>query len=89
MADWISPATSIHIAVTLEAGQTLVASVEAYTLASPVDAVLRLVDARGVQVAFNHDDGRTLDPFLAWTANVGRHLRRCRCSASLIRPTRP
>ena len=54
-------------AVELEAGQTLVASVEAFTLASPVDAVLRIVDSRGVQVAFNHD-GSTLDPFLAWTA---------------------
>ena len=57
-------------AVALEAGQTLLASVEAYTLASPLDAVLRLVDARGVTVAMNHDDGRTLDPFLAWTANA-------------------
>src|SRR6266487_2808287 len=47
-------------AVPLEAGQTLIASVEAFTLAS-------LVDAPGVQVAWNHD-GRTLDPFLAWTA---------------------
>jgi len=54
-------------AVRLEAGQTLVASVEAFTLASPVDAVVRLVDDRGVQAAWNHD-GRTLDPFLAWTA---------------------
>ncbi|MEO8425898.1 MAG: hypothetical protein ABI651_02180 [Verrucomicrobiota bacterium] len=57
-------------AVALEAGQTLIASVEAYILASPVDAVLRLVDSRGVQVALNHDDGRTLDPLLAWTAKV-------------------
>jgi hypothetical protein len=55
-------------AVTLEAGQTLVASLEAYTLASPVDAVLRLVDSRGLQLAFNHDDGCTLDPLLVWTA---------------------
>ncbi len=55
-------------AVALEVGQTLVASVEAYTLASPVDAVLRVVDARGVQVAWNHDGGPTLDPFLTWTA---------------------
>lgn len=53
--------------VELAAGQTLMASVEAFTLASPVDAVLRVVDARGVQMAFNHD-GSTLDPFLAWTA---------------------
>jgi hypothetical protein len=56
-------------AVTLEAGQTLIASLEAYTLASPMDAVLRLVDSRGVQLALNDDDGRTLDPLLAWTAN--------------------
>jgi hypothetical protein len=61
-------------AVELAAGQTLVASVEAFTLASPVDAALRVVDARGVQVAFNHD-GDTLDPFLAWTATAaGRHV---------------
>lgn len=56
-------------AVELQAGQTLVATVEAYTLASPVDAVLRVVDARGIQVAFNHD-GATLDPYLAWTARA-------------------
>lgn len=57
-------------AIALEAGQTVVASIEAYTLASPVDAVLRVVDARGVQVAWNHDGGPTLDPFLAWTAKA-------------------
>jgi len=57
-------------AVGLEAGQTLIASVEAYTLASPVDTVLRLVDSHGMQIALNHDDGRTLDPFLAWTAKT-------------------
>ena len=56
--------------VGLAAGQTLIASVEAYTLASPLDAVLRLVDARGVQVASNHDDGRTFDPLLTWTAGA-------------------
>lgn len=55
-------------AVELEAGQTLVASVECFVLMSPVDAVLRLVDTNGLQVAFNHDDTRTLDPFLAFTA---------------------
>ena len=54
--------------VSLEVGQTLIASLEAYKLASPVDAVLRVVDSHGIQVALNHDDGRTLDPFLAWTA---------------------
>lgn len=57
-------------AVKLEAGQTLIASLEAFVLASPVDAVLRLVDSRGLEMALNHDDGRTLDPFLTWTAKV-------------------
>src|SRR2546422_10612362 len=47
----------------------MVASVEAYVLASPVDAALRLLDARGVEVAFNHDDGRTLDPEIVYTAS--------------------
>ena len=55
-------------AVDLEAGQTLIVSVEAYTLASPIDAVLRLIDSRGVQVALN-DDYRTLDPLLEWKAD--------------------
>jgi len=55
-------------AVTLEAGQTIVVSLEAYTLASPMDAVLRLVDSRGVQLALSDDDGRTFDPLLVWTA---------------------
>lgn len=57
-------------AVKLEAGETLVAAIEAHTLMSPVDAVLRLLDARGVQVAWNHDDGRTFDPQLVWKAAV-------------------
>lgn len=55
-------------AVELAAGQTLIAAVEANILASPVDAVLRLVDTRGVELALNHDRGRSLDPFLTWTA---------------------
>ncbi len=62
-------------AVELAAGQTLVASVEAYTLMSPLDAVLKLVDPRGVVLAMEHDDGRTLDPRLIWTArSAGRHI---------------
>jgi hypothetical protein len=52
----------------LTKNQTIAASLEAYLLASPVDAVLRLLDARGVEVAFNHDDGRTLDPEIVYTA---------------------
>ncbi|MEQ1862122.1 MAG: hypothetical protein ABMA13_19565, partial [Chthoniobacteraceae bacterium] len=54
-------------AVALKKGQTLTASVEAYVLASTFDGVLRIVDERGTQLGFNHD-GRTLDPWLAWTA---------------------
>ena len=62
-------------AVDLEAGQTLVADLEAYRLMSPLDPVLRLIDPRGVMVAWNHDDPRSMDPFLAWTAERGgRHL---------------
>jgi hypothetical protein len=54
-------------AVTLKRGQTLVARLEAYVLASTFDGMLRVVDGEGTVLAFNHD-GRTLDPFLAWTA---------------------
>ena len=57
-------------AVNLRAGQTLVARLEAYTLQSPLDPVLRLLDSRGVQVAWNHDEVRSLDPLLAWRAEA-------------------
>jgi hypothetical protein len=54
--------------VTLAAGQTLTASAQAHTLGSGIDAALAILDPRGVQMAWNHDDGRTLDPLLRWTA---------------------
>jgi len=54
--------------VRLAAGQTLVARVEAFVLGSPLDAALRLRNASGTVVAWNHDDGYTLDPFLHFTA---------------------
>jgi hypothetical protein len=54
--------------VQLAAGQTLVAWLEAYSLMSPLDPVLRLLDSRGIQVALNHDRVGSLDPFLTWTA---------------------
>ncbi len=54
--------------VSLRAGQTLVAQVEAFVLASPLDAALRLRNAAGSVVAWNHDDGYTLDPLLHFTA---------------------
>ena len=53
--------------VTLKRGQTLIAWVEAYVLASTFDGMLRIVDAEGNELAFNHD-GRTLDPLLTWEA---------------------
>ncbi len=59
------------VRVELEPGQSVVAWAQAYTLMSPMDPVLRLLDPRNVQVAWNHDDGRSLDPLLAWTATTG------------------
>ncbi|HEY3901425.1 MAG TPA: PPC domain-containing protein [Chthoniobacter sp.] len=53
--------------VTLKKGQTLTGWVEAYVLASTFDGMLRIVDGNGNELAFNHD-GRTLDPYLVWTA---------------------
>ena len=54
-------------AVTLQAGQWLDARLDAYTLASKMDALLRLVSPDGVQQTWNHDFG-TLDPRLLWQA---------------------
>ena len=54
-------------AVTLKAGQWLDARLDAYTLASKVDALLRLVTPDGVQQTWNHDFD-TLDPRLLWQA---------------------
>ncbi len=50
-------------AVTLAAGQWIDARLDAYTLASKVDALLRLVTPDGVQQMWNHDFD-TLDPRL-------------------------
>ncbi len=54
--------------VSLKKGRTLIAWIEAFILASPLDAVLRVRDERGNVVSWNHDDGFTLDPFVAMTA---------------------
>lgn len=54
--------------VTLKKGRTLIVRVEAFLLGSPLDAVLRVRDERGSIVVWNHDDGFTLDPFVAMTA---------------------
>jgi len=54
--------------VSLKKGRTLIAWLEAFVLGSPLDAVLRVRDERGSIVSWNHDDGFTLDPFVAMTA---------------------
>jgi hypothetical protein len=54
--------------VTLAKGRTLVARLEAFVLASPLDAVLRIRNEQGSLIGWNHDDGFTFDPFLAVTA---------------------
>jgi len=53
-------------AVRVEAGKWLVASVEAYSLGSPLDAFLNLVNEQNIRVAFNHDSPRNIDPLLAY-----------------------
>jgi len=59
-------------AVDLVGGQWLIASLDAYRLTSPMDALMRVVDAEGRPVTMNHD-GRILDPFIAWQApSTGR-----------------
>jgi hypothetical protein len=55
-------------AVNLEKDQWLIASLEAYVLASTMDGMLRITDTNGLQLAYNHDGNRTLDPFLTWQA---------------------
>lgn len=64
-------------AVTLQAGQTLVASLEASRmLPSPMDGVLQLVDSNGFVIAQN-EDTNAFDPQLVWTAPAdGRWLVR-------------
>ncbi|RYD32190.1 MAG: hypothetical protein EOP86_16275, partial [Verrucomicrobiaceae bacterium] len=55
-------------AVNLTKGRTLVAWVEAYVLAAGFDAMLRITDANGVTLAFNHDGPSCMDPLLIFTA---------------------
>lgn len=57
-------------AVSLEAGQTLVASLTAsQILGSPMDGVLQVVDGRGTVVAQNDDDC-SMDPLVTFAAPV-------------------
>lgn len=52
-------------AVTLKAGQWLVADLACYRLGSPVDPFLHLTDASGYKLAFGNDSA-TLDPLLSF-----------------------
>lgn len=63
--------------VPLEAGQTLVAAIDAHTrLGSPIDTILQVALPNGIVVADNHDD-HGLDPRLAFTASTaGRYIVR-------------
>jgi hypothetical protein len=55
------------------AGQSVVALAEAYSLGSPIDAVLNLYDESGVRLATAHD-GRNLDPVLMFpVTKAGRY----------------
>ena len=54
-------------AIQVEAGQWVVAAVDAYALGSSVDPVVQILDDRGVRVAFSHDT-HNLDPLTAWRA---------------------
>lgn len=64
-------------AVTLEAGQTLVASLKGHRLGSPMDAVLQVVSARGF-VLRQTDDDVGFDPQIAFEApEAGTYLVRC------------
>ena len=55
--------------LTVRAGQHLDVRVESHTLMSKLDAVLRLVDTNGLQLAWNHDFA-TIDPRLRWRARA-------------------
>ena len=58
-----------RFAIELEAGQTLVASVTAYAIDSPMDSLLHLCGPGGERLAFNHDATRLgLDPRLVFEA---------------------
>jgi hypothetical protein len=58
--------------VELTAGQTLTVDINARSLSesSRLDSVVRIFDASGRQVAFNDDDGVTLDSFVRFTATA-------------------
>ena len=72
---WSAREDADSFAVDLKRGEWLTASVEAYSLHSPTDPVLHLLDPDGVRVGFNHDRFENLDPRLDFRASRdGRHV---------------
>ncbi len=72
---WSAREDADSFAVNLKRGQWLTASVEAYSLHSPTDPVLHLLDPDGVRVGFNHDRFENLDPRLEFRASRdGRYI---------------
>lgn len=57
--------------ISVGAGEWLEARLDAYTLMSPLDAVLRIVTTNGHPLAWNHDL-TTLDPGVTWQATEAR-----------------
>jgi hypothetical protein len=53
--------------IPLNAGQTLVAMIEAYSIGSAVDALVHILNPQGQRI-FTASDDRNLDPFCAFTA---------------------
>ena len=55
--------------LSVQKGQRLVLELHGYGLASPMDPALRLLDARGVELALAHDT-HNLDPYLEYTPSA-------------------
>lgn len=54
--------------VSLKKGQTLIASVESYSIGAPIDPLVQIFDPEGGLLAFAHDNGVNLDPEIAFAA---------------------
>ncbi len=61
-----------HFAFSLKKGQSLRLELLAYTLGSPIDPLLHVLDEKGTRLA-TASDGRNLDPVLTFTAPADGH----------------
>ncbi len=72
---WGAREDADSFAFDLKRGQWLTASVEGYSLHSPTDPILHLLDPDGVRAGFNHDRFENLDPRLEFrAARDGKHV---------------